>query len=64
MQWQNRNNWDGTTFVENDHYRFRGHEVRIERRWTVSDDGSEIQISERIQGPQGPFERVCSIPVA
>jgi len=58
------NSWDGNTLIEQARWTFRGHELKFERRWTLSGDGVEIQIAERIDGPKGATERSYSIPVA
>jgi hypothetical protein len=54
---QNQHHWDGDTLIEHSTWKFLGHRFTLERRWNLSDDGSSVEISERIEGPKSD-ERV------
>jgi hypothetical protein len=56
-------NWDGDTLVEQSRWTFRGHEIVLQRRFTLSDDEKHVQIAERIIGPKEETERTVSVPV-
>jgi hypothetical protein len=59
----NQHHWDGDIFVEQSRWTFRGHAITFERRWTLSENGMEVCVSERIVGPKGEQTRTVSIPV-
>ena len=61
---QSQHAWNGDVFVEQEEWTFRGHRITFERRWTLSEDGREVRISERIVGPKGEQKRTIAIPVA
>jgi outer membrane lipoprotein-sorting protein len=56
--------WDGDTLVENSKWTFRGHEITFQRRFTLSDNETEMLVQERIIGPQDETERSVSVRVA
>jgi outer membrane lipoprotein-sorting protein len=56
--------WEGDTLVERSKLTLLGHEITMERRWKLSEDGAEIRVQERIESPKGPVEREFTIPLA
>ena len=61
--WQSHN-WEGDTLVERSKLSLLSHEITMERRWTLSEDKTEMRVRERIESPQGPVEREFTIPLA
>lgn len=60
----NSNNWEGDTLIQRSKLTFFGREITMERRWKLSEDQSELRVSEKIEGPKGPIEREFTIPLA
>lgn len=56
--------WAGDTLIERSKLMLHGLELAFERRLTLSDDGKELRVVERIRGPKGQMEREVSVPVA
>jgi len=61
---QGSHRWEGETLVEHSQWTLRGIEIVFERRFTLSEDGKEVRIAERILGPKEPIERTVAVPVA
>ena len=57
-------NWEGDTLVEHSRLTLLGHEITMERRWTLSEDKTEMRVRDRIESPKGPIEREFTIPLA
>jgi len=64
LEFQGSHEWQGDTLVERSRWKIRDLLFTIERRFTFSEDGSELRIADRIAGPKGEAETKCKLPVA
>jgi outer membrane lipoprotein-sorting protein len=56
--------WQGDTLIEHSEWKIRGIMLTFERRFSFSDDELELNITERIIGPQGEAEGNFKLPLS
>jgi len=64
LEHRSQHHWEGDTLVETSKWKWRGLNLTFERRLAFSADEKELQVAERIAGPQGEVECRCKLPVA
>jgi hypothetical protein len=64
LEHRSSHEWEGDTLLDRSKWKIRGMTLTFERRLTFSDDGKELDVAERIAGPQGEVQTSCKLPVS
>jgi hypothetical protein len=56
--------WEDEALLDRTHWKIGGLKLQFERRLRFSEDGRELQVEDRLSGPQGEVQTSCKLPIA